>query len=102
MVHLMHLMHGCSKMHVCVCDAIKCHCQSFILETERYLLIQWIDSEDAMFDTVSARVITPPEGVDVLDLKCGDFCQASYEHRHYKVKVMAAGKWKCCIEAYSV
>ena len=62
------------------------------LETERYLLIQWIDSEDAMFDTVPARVITPPEGVDVLDLKCGDFCQASYEHRHYKVKVMAAGK----------
>ena len=59
------------------------------LETERYLLIQWID---AMFDTVPARVITPPEGVDVLDLKCGNFCQASYEHRHYKVKVVAAGK----------
>ena len=45
-----------------------------------------------MYDTVSARDITPPEGVDVLDLKSGDGCQASFENRHYSVKVVGTGK----------
>lgn len=44
-----------------------------------------------MFDTVPARNITPPEGVDVLNLKPGDGCQASHENRHYSVKVLATG-----------
>ena len=78
---------------MCVCDASTT--ANHISETERYLLIEWMDGEDAMFDTVPARVVTPPEGVDVLDLKCGDFCQACYERRHYRVKVVAAGKDLC-------
>ena len=61
--------------------------------TDRYFLIQRLDSEPTMYDTVSARDITHPEGVHVLDLKPGDGCQASYEHRHYRVKVIAAGKY---------
>ena len=48
-----------------------------------------------MLDTVPACDITPPEGTDVLDLKPGDCCQASYESRYYSVKVVATGKIAC-------
>ena len=50
-----------------------------------------------MYDTVPARDVTPDEGIDVLDLKPGDRCQASYEHRHYRVKIVAAGKGIKCV-----
>lgn len=60
--------------------------------TDLHVLIQWLDSEDVLFDTIQARYITPPENVDVLDLKPGDHCRALYESRHYSVNVLAVGK----------
>ena len=56
------------------------------------MLIRCLDSDDLLFDTVSAHNITPPEGIDVLNVKPGDRCQAAYENRHYSVKVVATGK----------
>ena len=44
-----------------------------------------------MFDTIPARNVTPPEGVDILDVKPADHCQASHENRYYRVKVLATG-----------
>ena len=66
------------------------------LQTERYFLIQWLDCDPAMYDAIPARDVTPLEGIDILDLIPGDRCQASYEHRHYRVKIMAAGKGIKC------
>ena len=45
-----------------------------------------------MYDTVPAKDVTPPEGIDVLDLKPGDHWQVSYEHRYYRVTIIAPGK----------
>lgn len=70
---------------MCVCVT---HC---LFLPERYFLLQWGD-ESSMYDTVPAKDVTPPEGIDVLDLKPGDHCQASYEHRYYRVTIIATGK----------
>ena len=42
--------------------------------------MQWLDElelED-MYDIVPARSIVPSEGTDILDLKVGDFCKATF------------------------
>ena len=41
-------------------------------QTERYFLLQWIDRESDLYDVLPAHDITPPESVDVLDLKSGE------------------------------
>ena len=60
-------------------------------KTDLYLLVEWLNSEDAMVDTLPARDVIPPEGLDILDVKTGDRCQASYKSRYYSVKVAAVG-----------
>lgn len=73
-------------------------CSPLNYPSERYFLIKWLDSsEPDLYDTVPARDVTPPEGIDVLDLKPGDYCQACYDHRHYRVKIMASGKDIKCV-----
>ena len=66
-------------METCICIA------------DLFLLVQWLDSDDVMYDTVAARDVTPPERIDVLDLQPGDRCQALYQSRYYSVQVVAIG-----------
>ena len=49
-----------------------------------------------MYDVVPARDVTSSNGVDVLCLKPGDDCFASFASRQYDAKVIARGKHITC------
>lgn len=62
-----------------------------------YFLVQWLDGEDSLYDTIPARGLTPPKGVDILNVLPGDLCKASFANKLYDVKNLAVGKaFLCC------
>ena len=77
---------------MCVCVNNSNLMQEVPLITLQFILLKqnntslyngWIVNLRTMYDAVPARNVTPFEGINVLDLKPGDCCQASYEHQHF-------------------
>ena len=67
------------------------------LHRSLYFLVQWLDGEDSLYDTIPARGLTPPKGVDILNVLPGDLCKASFANKLYDVKILAVGKAFFCV-----
>ena len=54
--------------------------------------MQWLDdNEEDLFDVIRVRDIVPSDGRDILQLKPGENCKASFASKLYDCRILAVG-----------
>jgi len=62
------------------------------IPTELHFLINWLDDSDpALYDTVPSKLVDPPKGTQILDVRPGMICRVSHDGQFYDAKVVAYG-----------
>ena len=65
---------------------------AFLAVTDTYFLINWLDDSDPdLYDVVSAKLVVPPEEVEILDVIAGTVCRVSYSGQYFKAEVLDKG-----------
>ncbi len=68
----------------------------YLCFADLHFVVQWLDGcESPMYDTIQARDLVPPMEMDVLDVTEGVECQARFNQRFYRIRVIASGMERC-------
>lgn len=87
-------------MYICMYhmyDILKCPLLTYVVDT--FFLINWLDEEDPnLYDVVAAKLVVPPEEVNILDVTPEMVCRVSYSGEFYKAQVIDRGiRMQCAL-----